>query len=69
MERVLLTLLNVLHFQMEARYEDANCLRTLPIQQLNDLDKQNVLNTVALLIWCVALCQESKLTVPNKLLN
>lgn len=52
MERVLLTLLNVLHFQMEARYEDANCLRTLPIQQLNDLDKQDVVNTAALLIWC-----------------
>lgn len=35
-----ITLLNVLHFQMQAGDEDANGLRTLPVQQLDDLGEK-----------------------------
>lgn len=34
------TLLNVLHFQVQAGYEDADCLWTLPVQQLYNLKKR-----------------------------
>lgn len=36
----LFTMLDVLHLQMQAGYEDANCLRAFPIQQFNNLEKQ-----------------------------
>lgn len=35
----LFTVLDVLHLQMQARYEDANGLRAFPVQQFNNLEK------------------------------
>lgn len=33
------TMLDVLHLQMQARYEDANRLGAFPVQQFNNLEK------------------------------
>lgn len=38
------TMLDVLHLQMQAGYEDANRLRAFPIQQFNNLEKEKESN-------------------------
>lgn len=35
------TLLDVFHLQMQAGYEDADGLRALPIEQLDNLEEKN----------------------------
>lgn len=37
-------MLDVLHLQMQAGYEDANRLRAFPIQQFNNLEKEKESN-------------------------